>query len=82
MQKTIPVGCHQRARTESERYDGVQTFIEIVEDELVEVQSSRGNLLELILSADNLKRSYRQVVDNGQPVERAIFAYPNNIPYR
>ena len=65
MQKTIPVGCHQRARTESERYDGVQTFIEIVEDELVEVQSSRGNLLELILSADNLKRSYRQVVGNG-----------------
>lgn len=65
MQKTTTVGCHQRVRTESERYDGVQTFIEIVEDELVEVQSSRGNLLELILSADNLKRSYRQVVGNG-----------------
>ena len=65
MQKTTTIGCHQRARTESEPYDGVQTFIEIVEDELVEVQSSRGNLLELILSADNLKRSYRQVVGNG-----------------
>lgn len=34
-------------------------------DELVEVQTSTCNLLELILSPDNLNRAYRQVVGNG-----------------
>lgn len=66
MQKMTPdVGCPQNDRTESEVYEGAQTFIWIDGDELVEVQTSTCNLLELILSPDNLNRACRQVVGNG-----------------
>lgn len=65
MQKTTGnVGCHQRNRTESEEYGGAQTFMWIVGESLVEVQTGTPNLLELILSPDNLNRAYRQVVSN------------------
>lgn len=66
MQKMTPdVGCPQTDRTESEVYEEAQTFMRIDGDELVEVQTSRCNLLELILSPENLNRAYRQVVGNG-----------------
>lgn len=65
MQKTtLTVDCHQRNRTESEVYDGVQTFMWIIGEKLVEVQTGTHNLLELILSPDNLNRAYRQVLGN------------------
>ena len=75
MQKTTIVDCHRKNRTESERiddakatsiifHDGVQTFIGIVGENLVEVQPCTTNLLELILCPDNLRRAYRQVVGN------------------
>lgn len=65
MQKTtLTVDCHQRNRTESEVYEGVQTFMWIIGEKLVEVQTGTHNLLELILSPDNLNRAYRQVIGN------------------
>lgn len=63
-QTTSPVGCHQKNRTESEGYDGAQTFMWIIGEKLVEVQTGTHNLLELILSPDNLNRAYRQVIGN------------------
>ena len=63
-QTTSPVGCHQKNRTESEGYDGAQTFMWIIGEKLVEVQTGTTNLLELILSPENLNRSYRQVIGN------------------
>lgn len=63
-QTTESVGCHQMNRTESEGYDGAQTFMRIIGENLVEVQTGTTNLLELILSPENLNRSYRQVIGN------------------
>ena len=37
--KTKVLGCPQRARTESEWYEGAQTYIWMVEDNVVEVRS-------------------------------------------
>lgn len=66
MQKTTEnVGYPQNERTESESYEGVQTFMWIEDDKLVEVQTGTHNLLELILSPTNLNRAYVQVVGNG-----------------
>lgn len=66
MQKTTDaVGCPQKNRTESEVYEGAQTFMWIEDDKLVEVQTGSHNLLELILSPANLNRAYRQVLSNG-----------------
>ena len=66
MQKmTSDVGFPQNDRTESKVYEGVQTFMWIEDDELINVQTSTCNLLELILSPSNLSRAYRQVVGNG-----------------
>lgn len=66
MQKTTEsVGCLQKNRTESEVYEGVQTFMWIEDEKLVEVQTGSHNLLELILSPANLNRAYRQVVSKG-----------------
>lgn len=65
-QKTTEnVGYPQAARTESEAYEGAQTFMWIVGERLVEVQTCTHNLLELILSPSNLNEAYRQVVGNG-----------------
>lgn len=63
-QTTESVGFHQMNRTESEGYDGAQTFMRIIGENLVEVQTGTTNLLELILSPENLNRSYRQVIGN------------------
>ncbi len=42
----------------------LSTFSNVTEGSLVEVQTNSRNLLELILSPDNLNRAYRQVVGN------------------
>ncbi|RGO99514.1 group II intron reverse transcriptase/maturase, partial [Bacteroides thetaiotaomicron] len=49
-------------RTASDEYVGVQTFMEIKDEQLVEVQLEENNLLELLLSPSNLNAAYRQVV--------------------
>lgn len=54
----------QKNSTECESYEGVQTFMEITENNLKEVQFERGDLLELILSPNNLNRAYLQVKRN------------------
>lgn len=65
MQKINETNCPQSDRTASEEYVGVQTFMEIKDEHLVEVQLEANNLLELILSPANLNAAYRQVVRNG-----------------
>lgn len=65
MQKIETMNCPRRDRTASEEHGGVQTFMEVKDEELVEVQLRGNNLLELILSPWNLNAAYRQVVKNG-----------------
>ena len=50
--------------TESEWYGGVQTFIWMTEDNIVEVPFDKEHLLEVILSPDNLNKAYKAVVRN------------------
>ena len=66
MQKTSAYAndCPQRDRTESEWYGGVQTFMWMTEDNIVEVPFDREHLLEVILSPDNLNKAYKAVVRN------------------
>ena len=55
----------QGNRLEAEGLAGVQTFMEITEDELVEVQIDEQHLLELIVSPYNISRAIRKVMPNG-----------------
>ena len=55
--KTEVLGCPQRYRTESEWYEGAQTYIWMVEDNVVEVPFDREHLLETILSPTNLNKA-------------------------
>ena len=66
MQKTSAQanGYPQRDRLATERYEGVQTFMWICEDNFAEVPFDKEHLLELILSPDNLNRAYKAVVGN------------------
>lgn len=66
MQKTSAYAndCPQRDRTESEWYGGVQTFMWMTEDNIVEVPFDREHLLEVILSPDNMNKAYKAVVRN------------------
>ena len=66
MQKTSAQAndCPQRNRSATERYEGVQTFMWICEDNFAEVPFDKAHLLELILSPDNLNRAYKAVVGN------------------
>ena len=66
MQKTSACAndCPQRDRTESEMYGGVQTFIWMTEDNIVEVPFDREHLLEVILSPYNMNKAYKAVVRN------------------
>ena len=66
MQKTSSQvnDCPQRDRTESEGYEGVQTYIWITEDNVVEVPFDKEHLLEVILSPKNLNDAYKCVVRN------------------
>ena len=61
---TEVLGCPQRAKTESEWYVGAQTFIWMVEDNVVEVPFDREHLLEVILSPENLNKAYKTVFRN------------------
>lgn len=66
MQKTSAQAndCPQRARTESEWYEGVQTFMWICADNIVEVPFDKEHLLECILSPNNLNKAYKAVMKN------------------
>ena len=57
-------GCPQRTRTASERYVGVQTYMEMVKGELVEMHFEGSGLMEQIIAPANLRAAYRQVVRN------------------
>ena len=65
-QKTLSQvnGCPQRDRSETEWYGGVQTFIWMCEDNIVEVPFDKEHLLEQVLSPTNLSRSYKAVMRN------------------
>ena len=66
MQKTLSQvnGCPQRDRSETEWYGGVQTFMWICEDNIVEVPFDKEHLFEQILSPSNLSRAYKAVMSN------------------
>ena len=67
MQKTSLQGndCPRGARTESgSYYEGVQTYIWMTEDNVVEVPFDKEHLLEVILSPKNLNDAYKCVVRN------------------
>ena len=57
--------CLPGDRLEAEILAGVQTFMEITENELVEVQIDEKHLMELIVSPYNMNRAYRKVISNG-----------------
>ena len=63
MQKTHE-SCPQKDSAEHESYEGAQTLIGMVGDDLVEVQLTSDRMLEYILTPDNLNRAYRQVKSN------------------
>ena len=60
-QKTLSQvnGCPQRDRSEAEWYGGVQTFMWMCEDNIVEVPFDKEHLFEQILSPANLNRAYK-----------------------
>ncbi len=66
MQKTLSQvnGCPQRDRSETEWYGGVQTFMWMCEDNIVEVPFDKEHLYEQILSPANLNRAYKAVMRN------------------
>lgn len=66
MQKTSAQAndCPQRDRSETEWYGGVQTFMWMCEDNIVEVPFDKEHLLEVILNPDNLNKAYLSVVRN------------------
>ena len=66
MQKTLAQAndCPQRDRSETEWYEGVQTFMWIHEDNIVEVPFDKEHLLEQILNPENLNRAYKSVMRN------------------
>jgi group II intron reverse transcriptase/maturase len=66
MQKTVAeaIDCPQRNRTESDWYEGVQTFMWMTEDNIVEVTFDKEHLLEAILDPANLNRAYKAVMRN------------------
>jgi group II intron reverse transcriptase/maturase len=56
----------RKNRSETEGYEGAQTFMRVVDGYLTTEQPKREYpLLEQILSPDNLNRAYRQVKSNG-----------------
>ena len=67
VQKTMAqaAGHPKGNRLEAEGLSGVQTFMEIRDDELVEVQIDGKHLLELIVCPYNISRAIRKVMSNG-----------------
>ena len=64
VQKTF-TDCHADVGTESRDTRGVQTFIGIVENNLVEVSNVSSDLLGQIVSPANMRRAHKRVVSNG-----------------
>lgn len=66
MQKTLAEveDRPRRDRTEFEGYEGVQTYIWMTEDNVVEVPLDKEHLLETILNPQNLNQAYKCVVRN------------------
>ena len=66
MQKTMAQANDYplRERSETEWYEGVQTFMWIHEDNIVEVPFDKEHLLEQILNPANLNRAYKCVMRN------------------
>lgn len=66
MQKTSAKAndCPQKYRSETESYGGVQTFMWMCDDNIVEVPFDKEHLLEQILSPHNLNAAYKAVVRN------------------
>ena len=66
MQKTLSQvnDCPHRDRSETEWYGGVQTFMWMCEDNIVEVPFDKEHLLEQILSPANLNRANKAVMRN------------------
>lgn len=56
--------CPQKDSSENESYVGVQTFMWMTENNLVEVSFTKEDLLERILSPSNLNIAYKRVVQN------------------
>lgn len=54
----------RKDRTASESYAGVQTFMGITENNLMEVRFGGDDLMERIVSPSNLNRAYKQVMTN------------------
>lgn len=65
MQKTLENGCLRKDSSENEDYVGVQTFMGITENHLMEVHFTKDDLLERIFSSSNLNLAYKQVRANG-----------------
>ena len=66
MQKTMAQAndCPQRDRSETEWYEGVQTFMWIHEDNIAEVPFDKEHVLEQILNPENLSHAYKCVMQN------------------
>ena len=66
MQKTLAQAndCPQRDRSGIEWYEGVQTFMWMREDNIVEVPFDKEHVLEQILNPENLNRAYKCVMRN------------------
>ena len=64
VQKTF-TDYHADVGTESRDTRGVQTFIGIVENNLVEVSNVSSDLLGQIVSPANMRRAHKRVVSNG-----------------
>ena len=62
---TYVVDRPQEDRLETEVIAGVQTFMVITYDRLMEVQIDECSLLEVIVSPYNISRAIRKVVSNG-----------------
>ena len=56
--------CAQRDRTESEWSDGVQTFMWMTEENIVEMTFDKNHFLEAILPPSNLNRVYKALIRN------------------
>ncbi len=67
MQKTLAQAndCPQRDRSETEWYEGVQTFMWMREDNIVEVPFDKEHVLEQILNPENLNRAYMCDAEQG-----------------
>lgn len=61
---TSTLDCPQKNRTESEGYEGVQTYMDMKDGSLIAMQPSKEDLMSQILSPVNLNRAYLQVVRN------------------